>query len=166
MSTGERAVRDIVRSVVASQASHELPYFTRLARCGDSWVLWRLRHQRGRSGPLEFGLSEMATLATPVVWITLNEAAHEFGSAAGDRMFAGVRALLCRLLRRKPRPAVIPPLTEEQRQKVRNAVRESLLKKKLSQQRADDIANAVYYELSPKPAAPAKTGADPAPVKD
>jgi hypothetical protein len=108
----------------------------------------------------------MATLATPVVWITLNEAAREFGSAAGDGMFAGVRALLCRLLRRKPKPATMLPLTEEQRQKVRDAVRESLLKKKLSKQRADDIANAVYYELSLKSAAPAKTGADPAPVKD
>ena len=90
MSTGERAVRDIVGAAVASQASHELPYFTRLARSGDSWVLWRLRHQRGRSGPLGFGLSEMATLATPVVWITLNEAAREFGSSAGDGIFAGV----------------------------------------------------------------------------
>jgi hypothetical protein len=166
MGTGEKAVRDIVRSVIASQAGHELPYYARLARSGDSWVLWRLRHQRGRSGPLEFGLSEMATLATPIVWITLNEAAQEFGSAAGDGMFAGVRALLRRLLRRKPKPAIIPPLTEEQRQKVRDAVRESLLKKKLSQQRADDIANAVYYELSPKPTAPVTPGTDPAPVKE
>jgi hypothetical protein len=166
MSTGESAVRDIVRAAVASQASHELPYFTRLARSGDSWVLWRLRHRRGRSEPLGFGLSEIATLATPVVWITLNEAAREFGSVAGDGMFDGVRALLCRLLRRKSNAATIPPLTEDQRQKVRDTVRESLLKKKLSEQRADDIANAVYYELSAKPAAHVKTEADPAPVKD
>jgi hypothetical protein len=166
MSTGERAVRDIVQTVVASQASHELPYFTRLARSGDSWVLWRLRHRQGRTGPLGFGLSEMAALATPVIWITLNEAAREFGSAAGDGMFAGAKALAGRLLRRKPRPAVIPPLTEEQRQKVHAAVRESLLKKKLSEQRADDIANAVYYALSAKSAAPGKTEADNTPVTD
>jgi len=166
MSTSERAVRDIVREAIASQASHELPFFTRLARSGDSWVLWRLCHLRGRRGPLGFGLSEMATLATPVVWITLNEAAREFGSGVGGGMFIGVRALLRRILRRKPRTATIPPLTEEQRQKVRDTVRESLLKKKLSKQRADDIANAVYYELSPKSTAPAKTGTDLAPVKD
>lgn len=166
MSTGERAVRDIVRAVAASQASHELPYFTRLARSGDSWVLWRLRHPRGSSGPLGFGLGEMATLATPVVWITVNEAAREFGSAAGDGMFDGVRALLGRLLRRKPKAATIPPLTEEQREKVRDTVREALKKKKMSEQRADDIANAVYHELSVKPAAGGKTKADPASVKD
>jgi hypothetical protein len=166
MSTAERAVRDIVRATVASHVSHELPYFTRLARSSDSWVLWRLRHRRGRSGPLGFGLSEMATLVTPVVWITLNEAAREFGSAAGDGVFAGIRAMLCRLLRRKPKVAIIQPLTEEQRQKVRDAVRDSLLKKKLSKDRADDIANAVYYELSAKSAAHMKTEADSAPVKD
>jgi hypothetical protein len=166
MSTGERAVRDIVGAAVASQASHELPYFTRLAHSGDSWVLWRLRHEQGRSGPLGFGLGEMATLATPVVWITLNEAAREFGSSAGDGIFAGVRALLCRLLRRKPRPATIPPLTEEQRQRVRDTVREALLKKKLSEQRAGDIANAVYYELAVKSPPAGNAEAVPAPVKD
>lgn len=147
MRTGDRAVRDIVRAAVASKASHELPYFRRLARSGDSWVLWRLRHQRGRDEPLAFGLGEMATLATPVVWITLNEAAREFGSVAGDGMFAAVRALLRRLLRRKPRPATIPPLTEEQRQKVRDTVLEALKKTKLTEQRAIDIANAVHYQL-------------------
>jgi hypothetical protein len=166
MSEGERAVRDVVGAAVASQVSHELPYFTWLARSGDSWVLWRLRHQRGRDEPLGFGFSEMAGLATPVVWITLNEAARQFGFSAGDGMFAGVRALLGRLLRRKPRPATIPPLTEEQRQEVRSMVREALLKKKLSNQRAEDIANAVYYELAVKPAPPGGTGAGPAPGKE
>lgn len=155
MGTGERAIRDIVRSVIDSQASKELPYFTSLARTGDSWVLWRLRHRRGRDEPLGFGLSQMATLITPVVWITLNEAAREFGSAAGDGMFAGVRALFRRLLRRKPRPATIPPLTGEQRERIRDAVRQELLDRKFGEQRATDIANAVFHELSVAPA-PAK----------
>jgi hypothetical protein len=69
-------------------------------------------------------------------------------------------------LRRKPRPATIPPLTEEQRQKVRDTVREALLKKKLSEQRAGDIANAVYYELAVKSPPPGNAEAAPAPVKD
>lgn len=151
MSAAERAVRDIVRSVVVSQARHELPYFTRLARSGDSWVLWRLNRSRGRDEPLGFGLGEMAALATPVVWVTLNEAAREFGSAAGDGMFAGVQELVRRILRRKPRPATVPPLTTEQRKKVRDTVYEELLTKKMSEKRAGDIANAVYYELSVSP---------------
>lgn len=151
-NTNERAIRDIVRSVIASQASRELPYFTRLARTGDSWVLWRLRHRRGRDEPLGFGLGEMATLITPVVWVTLNEAAREFGSAAGDGIFAGARGLFRRLVRRKPRLAAVPPLTEEQRERIRDAVRQELLDRKFGKQRAADIANAVFHELSVAPA--------------
>lgn len=152
MSTGGTAIRDIVRSVIESQARDEARYFTNLARTDDSWVLWRLRHRRGRDEPLAFGLGEMATLITPVVWITLNEAAREFGSAAGDGMFAGLGALLRRLLRRKPRPATVPPLTEAQRERVREAVRRELLNRKIGEQRAGDISNAVFYELSVAPA--------------
>jgi hypothetical protein len=153
MSTGERAIRDVVRSVISSQASEEIRYFTGLARTGDSWVLWRLRHRRGRDEPLGFGLGEMTTLVTPVIWITLNEAARDFGTAAGDGMFAGVRALLRRLLRRKPKPATIPPLTEEQRKRIRDAVHRELDRRDIGKQRAIDIANAVFHELSapPKP---------------
>ncbi len=146
-----RVIRDIVRSVLVSQADGELPYFTRRARIGDSWVLWRLRHRRGRDEPLGFGLSEMETLITPVVWITLNEAAREFGTAASGGMFAGVRSLFRRLLRRKPRLATVPPLTEEQREQIRDAVRQELLNRKFGKQRAADIANAVFHELSVAP---------------
>jgi hypothetical protein len=97
---------------------------------------------------LGFGLGEMATLITPVVWITLNESARQFGSAAGDGMFAGVRALFRRLLRRKPRLATVQLLTEEQRERVRDAVCQELLNRKFKEQRAADIANAVFHELS------------------
>lgn len=154
MGTEERAIRDIVRSVIVSQAGRELPYFTHLARAGDSWVLWRLGHRRGRDEPLGFGLGEMATLITPAVWIALNQSAREFGSAAGDGMFAGARALIRRLLRRKPRLATVPPLTEEQRERVRDAVLRELLNRKFKEQRAADIANAVFHELSVPPAPP------------
>jgi hypothetical protein len=141
-------VRDVVRAVVDSQAGYELAYFSRLARFDDSWALWRLRRRRGRDEPLGFGLGEMATLVTPVVWIAVNEAAREFGSAAGDGMFVGLRALGRRLLRRKPKKATIPRLTQQQQEKVCDKIKDELLKAKLSQKRATDIANAVFRELS------------------
>ncbi len=166
MSNEDRAVRDIVRAVVVSHAGHELRYFTRLARFDDSWVMWRLHHWRGRDEPLGFGVDEMAALTSPVVWITLNEAAREFGSAAGDGMFAGVGALFRKLLRRKPKPATIPPLTEEQRQKVRDTVAEALRKRKFSDRRIEEIANAVYYELQAKSNPPGGTETGSAPVKE
>ena len=60
----------------------------------------------------------------------------------------------------------IPPLTEEQRERVRDVVRAELGKKKLSESRADAIADAVYHELSVKPAMSGDDGLAPAPARD
>ncbi len=151
------AACDVVRAVVESEAGYELAYFRRLARFGDSWALWRLRRARGRDEALGFGAGETATLITAAVWVVLNETAREFGSAAGDGMFAGLRALLRWLLRRKPKRATIPPLTSQQRDKVDEMLKEELKKAKLSDKRVDAIANALFRELSKgfPPAAPA-----------
>ncbi len=155
------AACDVVRAVVESEAGYELAYFRRLARFGDSWALWRLRRARGRDEALGFGAGEMATLITAVVWVVLNETAREFGSAAGDGMFAGLRALLRWLLRRKPERATIPPLTSQQRDKVDEMLKAELKKAKLSDKRVDAIANAFFRELSKgfPPAAPAGSAA-------
>jgi hypothetical protein len=154
------AARDVVRAVVESQASYELAYFARLTRFGDSWALWRLRRARGRDEALGFGPGETATLITAVLWIVLNETARGFGSAAGDGIFAGLRALLRWLLRRTPKRVTIPPLTRDQQDKVCDLVREELLKAKLSKGRALAVSNALFRELS-KGFAP-DAGADPA----
>lgn len=159
MSASEKAVRDVVRAAVENHVMHELPYFTRLARFGDSWALWNLR-RRGRGGPVGIGPSEIATV-TGVLWITLNAAATEFGTVAGSGMFAAVRALARKLLRLKPKIATIRSLPDEQRKVVRDIVLEQLkTKTKLSDARCNDIANAVYYQLALKPDAPGATKAD------
>jgi hypothetical protein len=162
MSTSEKAVRDIVRVAVENHVRHELPYFTRLARADDSWVLWNLRRRR-RSGPVGIGPSEIATV-TGVLWIALNQAALEFGTAAGNGVFAAFWALVCKLLRLKPKNATIRLLRDEQLLKlVHDSVFEQLKNKtKLSDERCADIANAVYYQLSSKPDAPGATKVDPA----
>ncbi len=139
--------RDVVRVVVESQASYEMAYFSRLARFDDSWALWRLHRARGHDEALAWGPGETATLITAVVWIALNEAAREFGLAAGDGMFAGLRALLRWLLRRKPKSVTIPPLTRQQQEKVRDMVEEELKKTNLSK-KAVAVANAVFWQLS------------------
>lgn len=166
MNDGEKAVRDIVRSVIDAEAHHELGYFERLERFDDPWVVWRLRHARHRDEPLGIGIGDVAPLVTPVIWVAVYEAAKGVGSATGAGISGAGRALFRRLLRRKPRPATIPPLTEEQRERVRDVVRAELRKKKLSESRTDAIADAVYHELSVKPAMSGDEGAAPAPARD
>jgi hypothetical protein len=142
------AVRDVVRAVVASEASYELSYLARFARFDDSWALWRLRRVRPRDEPLGFGIDGITALVTPVIWITVNEVARAFGTTAGDGMFTALSALLRRLLRRKPKAATIPPLTQPQQDKVAEMVQQELLKAKLSPHKAKVIANAIFRELS------------------
>lgn len=160
MGTSSREVRDIVRAVIASQESHELPYFETLARADDEWALARLRRRRERDEPLAFGIDQMVTLATPLVWVTLNEAAKEFGTVAGGGLFSGARLLLRRIFRCKPRSAIVPPLTEDQRRQVHDTVYQSVLDRGLGKKRAGDIANAVYFEL-PVDSAPATRDGEP-----
>lgn len=144
----DTAVRDIVRAVLTSEATHELPYFSRLARFDDSWVVWRLGRDRGRDEPLGFGIGEIAPLVTPVIWIVVNEAAREFGSAAGGGMLAGLRALLRKILRRKPKAATVPPLTKAQLDQVYDTAKAELLKAGLSQRRAEAVTDRLYRVLS------------------
>jgi hypothetical protein len=54
-------------------------------------------------------------------------------------------------VRRKPRPAILPPLAEKDRERVRDVVRQELMDRKFGKQRAEDIANAVFHELSTPP---------------
>lgn len=145
---GEVAVRDVVRAVVASEASYELPYLTRFTPFDDSWALWCLRRARPRDEPLGFGIDDVTALVTPVIWITVNEVAREVGTTAGDGMFTVLSALLRRLFRRKPKAATIPPLTQQQQDKVAEMVQEQLLKSKLSPRKAEAITNAIFRELS------------------
>jgi hypothetical protein len=166
MDDGARAVRDIVRSVVDAEARHERGYLERLERFDDPWVVWRLQHERRRDEPLGFGIGEIATLITPVIWVAIYEMAKEVGSTTGDGISGAVRALLRRVLRRKPQPAIIPPLTEDQRKKVHATVLNTLVQKKLSKSRAEAIADAVYRELSVEPVSAGNAEPDPGPAAD
>jgi hypothetical protein len=160
------AVREVVHAVVTSEASHELPYLARFAPFDDSWALRRLRRGRSRDEPLGFGIDGITALVTPVIWITVNEVAREFGTTAGDGMFTALSALLRRLLRRKPKAATIPPLTQPQQDKVAEMVQAELLKAKLSPHKAEAIANAIFRELSKGFASGGKTEVGPAQTRD
>lgn len=137
----------MVRAVVAQVAADELVLVDELSRVDDKAAVRLLRHRRRREPSLGYGLAEVATLVTPVVWLSLSEAARRIGASAGDGAAAGGRALFRKLLRRKAPPAVIAKPTAEQRAMIHRIVLDAGVTRGLSQQRAATIADAVYTQL-------------------
>lgn len=141
------AVRDVVRAVLAEVASEELPVFDGLAVFDDEAVVRKLRGH-GRREPLGFGWNDVETLVTPVVWLAIDQAARQFGKSAADGAKRGVNALARKVFRRHSAQATVPPLTPYQLADVRAQVLKAALDRGLRRNRAEDIANAVYAELS------------------
>ncbi|WP_377267964.1 hypothetical protein [Peterkaempfera sp. SMS 1(5)a] len=146
-SASER-VRDVVRGVVADSAPEELPLVDGLFQFDDATVVRRLSGSGRRRDPLGFGVGEVVALATPVVWLALNQVAERVTDAALDGASRGVRGLLRRLLRRPAAPRTVPPLTREQLAEVRRRVVETGRQRGLSEERATELADAVAGRLA------------------
>jgi hypothetical protein len=144
-------VRDVVRVVVADVAAEELPVVNGLVRFDDDVVVRRLRGRGRRREPLGFGWSELATLATPVVWLAVDQAARQIGKSVGDGTTRGLKALLRKVFLRHRAPVTVPPLTAEQLAEIREQVLKTGESRGLNRRRAEEIANAVYTTLSLKP---------------
>lgn len=138
-------MRDVVRDVVADVAPEELPVVDGLAAFDDDTVVRRLRGRGRRRERLGFGWDEIVTMVTPVVWLTVHQAAKQVGDAAGNGAASGAKTLLRKLFRRHRDPTTLPPLTPEQIADVREQVRQVALKR--GAKRADDLADAVYTRL-------------------
>jgi hypothetical protein len=100
---GHRAVRDVVRDVVAEVAPEELVVVDGLARFDDETVVRRLARPGQRRDPLGFGVGEIVDLATPVVWLVVNEAAKRAAGSAVNETAKGTKALLRKVFRRRGR---------------------------------------------------------------
>jgi hypothetical protein len=145
-------VRDVVRAVITNVAAEELPVVDGLVRFDDDTVVRRLRGRGKRREPLGFGWTELADLATPVVWLAVDQAARQIGKAVGDGATRGTKALLRKVLRRPPAPVTVPPLTHDQLAGIREHVLKISASRGLDRDRAEDLANAIYTTLSLKPA--------------
>jgi hypothetical protein len=141
-------VRDVVRAVVADVAEAELPVVDGLASFDDDTVVRRLRGRGRRRERLGFGWDEIATVATPVVWLTVDQAARQLGTAAGKGASKGLGAMLRRLFRRPSPPVTVPPLTLQQCAAVRAHVLAIAAERGLKGRRAEELADAVYVKLS------------------
>ncbi|MEU0822438.1 hypothetical protein [Streptomyces mirabilis] len=155
-------VRDVVRDVVAEVAPEELPLVAGLAEFDDATVVRRLGGRGRRSQTLGFGLGEIATLVTPVLWLALDQATQRIVGTVVDGMVGRARSALRTLLRRPAGAVVVPPLTREQLADVRESVLEMAVQRGLEEERAVTIADAVVARLvlaepedsGPEPTAP------------
>ncbi|MFI6704577.1 hypothetical protein ACIBJC_37560 [Streptomyces sp. NPDC050509] len=160
LSSGDRPVRDLVHEVVADLSPGELPMLEGLFDLDDSTAVRRLSGQGQRREPLGFGMGEIAVLITPVVWLTLDQAARRFADTAVDVTSRQSTALLRRLFRRGRAPVTVPALTREQLAEVRRLVLESAAQRGLPAQRASEVADSVVARLVL--AEPSDSGSGPA----
>jgi hypothetical protein len=145
-SVGSR-VRDVVRCVVCEVAPDELPIVDGLCQFDNATVVRHLTGRGRRREPLGFGVDELAVLATPVVWLAVDEAAKRAAGMAVDTGATRVAALWRRLFRRRPGPATVAPLTREQLAAVHESVLRMARQRGVSERRAADIAAAVVAGL-------------------
>lgn len=147
-ASGGVRVRDVVRAVVAKVDEAELPVVDGLAKYDDDTVVRRLRGRGRRREPLGFGWEVIATLATPVVWLAVDQAARQIGSAAGKGATHGLKVLLRKVFRRRSAPVTVPPLTPEQLAGIREQVLKTAIERGLGKKRAEQLADTVYTQLS------------------
>ncbi|WP_406233300.1 hypothetical protein [Nocardia sp. NBC_01009] len=137
-----------MRDVIMAVAPGEIPLVEAMATLDDSAVIQRLNRRRGRRDPLGFGVAEVAALATPVVWLAVDQAAKQLGDAAGDEVSKGAKALVRRLFRRPAGPVEVPALTREQITSVRRHVLELAAQHGLDVEKATALADAVAVRLA------------------
>ncbi|MFE4256132.1 hypothetical protein ACFRU3_43255 [Streptomyces sp. NPDC056910] len=149
-------MRDVVRDVVVQVAPDEVVLVEGLLVLDDASVVRRLSG-RGKQEPLGFGLAEAAALATPVVWLVLNQVASTLAGAAAQGAIRQSGRWLKRVVRRPLPPAVLPPLDRDQLAEIHRHVLDVAVQRGAAVERAQELADAVVAALvlaQPDPSAP------------
>ena len=144
---GELAVREVVRDVITGFAPEELPLVDGLWRLDDDEVLHRLRRRRQHRAPLGFGLDDIAVLATPLVWIALDEAVRRITGTAVGGVTKRTKLLLRKVLRRREPAVTVPRLSPAQLEQVQQHVRDLALKSGFDEDKAKALAERVGFRL-------------------
>lgn len=94
---------DAVEAILSEIGEQELPLLAGLRLLGEPEIGRRLATGAKRDDPLGFGLGEVVTLMTPVVWVAVQEAAKQVaGEAVGDTTKGLFERLRAKLRRRRP----------------------------------------------------------------
>ncbi|MFG3282331.1 hypothetical protein [Streptomyces sp. NPDC048111] len=150
----------MVRDVVADQAPHELPLLDGLAGIDDGRLTQLFADSERREALLGFGITEVAGLVTPVVWMAVDETARRAVRSTLDASTRRLSVVARRLLRRPlPSPQAVTPLTSAQlsvvHQRVRELARASAIEVPQAQALADAVVSRLAREGERPPAEPA-----------
>ncbi|MFJ6382430.1 hypothetical protein ACIQI7_20800 [Kitasatospora sp. NPDC092039] len=148
--------------VVTRLAPEELPLLRGLDRLSSEEVV-ALFGRRRRGEPLGFGLAEAAALATPVVWMAVDEACRAAVGAGVARAGGGLRRLWRRGRGRPAPEPPVPPLDERQLAAVHARVRTGAREAGFDEPAAGALADCVVARLAMEPGAPAAPPAPPEP---
>ncbi|MGW4369503.1 hypothetical protein ACWEKT_28045 [Nocardia takedensis] len=161
VSSGEVAA---IREVIAAVAPEELPLVDAMAQLDPDTVTRQMRELGDGGEPLGFGITEAVALATPVLWLVMQQIMERFGEAAAEEALRRSGSLWRRLLRR-PRPArEVPELTREQLAEVHAQVLALSAERGLEPERAAALADALIAELALGNTAPRDGAPDPEPA--
>lgn len=141
-------VREVVRDVIAVSAPQEIPLLDGLHTLDDEHVSRLLARRKGGRDPLGFGITEVAALVTPVVWLVVNEVVSQTTKSAVDGIIPRLRAALRRLLRRPVPPRTVPRLAPPQLEAVHQRVLEQATAVEIDRATATALADAVVARLA------------------
>ncbi|MFI9761324.1 hypothetical protein ACIHFB_25715 [Streptomyces sp. NPDC051963] len=146
-----QCVREVVRDILAEQAPREAKLLDGMASLSDRQITRVFRRSRSRRDPLGFGVTEVAALVAPVVWVVVNEVAQRSAATAVDGASRWGSAWL-RRVRRLPDPSTeVPALSRGQLKDVRRMVVERAQASGLEAAAAEALADAVVARLATSP---------------
>ncbi|MDF3142295.1 MULTISPECIES: hypothetical protein [unclassified Streptomyces] len=148
---GGQSLRQVVREIIAKQAPGELTLLDGMASLDDGEITRVFRRSRERRDPLGFGVTEVAALVTPVVWLVVNELAQRGAAAAVDGASRRGLAWLRRLRGQPSPPMEVPPLSPTQLTEVRAKVHARALAAGMESGQAEGLADAVVSGLAVSP---------------
>lgn len=140
-------VRQVVHDVVAEVAPEELPMLAGLSHLDDDTALRRLTRRRRPREPLGFGLDEVATLATALVWVAVQESVKQMVKPPADGLVHRLGKGLRRLFRRRSAPTVVPVFTTQQLAEIHRRVLELATQQDFDADRATVLADRVVAKL-------------------
>lgn len=138
---------DVVHDVVAEFAPREIPLLMALRQRADDDVVFSSR--RKRDDPLGFGgIGDVVTLATPIVWVAVQQVVKRMADAAVDGTFPKFRRFVRKLLRRREPMTPLPRFGPAELAEIRRNVVTMAIAQGMTPTKAELLADRVIARLA------------------